>query len=441
MRFVLLLVLVACNHTIPPVRHAALPNGVATAIARWRVTSAAPLSDGRTAVAADYEGEGGTTERWMPRGTGQVVAALSAKGAVDWAVVAPSTRTYKHYIAPTPDGGTWILARTAGPFVEASRQALSPARVATKLTRVSQSGDVARRIDLAALDVPDDAFPVFVACAIDGDAIVVLGTQRIVIVARVRADGSARFVRRLERGYERPHAADLPVFGALHGDTLWLAGAGTSLTVETGQELAVEARALEPEGYQGPIVVGVAATTGAVRMFPLEPVFVAGGWRYPSGIAAVGDRLVLARSTPTGSTISLHDASTFEQQRESYHSPVEIDSLATAGEYVVATVHDRSGHGRITAVHVSLEAEHGVEPVATITALDDSLAQAKVVVGPHATTLVGTFWGKARVNGTTTLVATHGVQNLCDFELMFHAPGCEHVPWGVASAFVIRVTR
>jgi hypothetical protein len=460
------IVLVACASGSASRRVTLPAGGHAASIARWAISDATALPGGRIAVAAHYQGSSGDSHRWMPRDTGDIVAAIDGNGAIGWILAAPGGGEHAHHVTTTADDSVWILAKTLGPFVDPRVRKLAVTSNAVTLTRATAEGRVETAIELSSLGITEDVYPVYLAPASDSGVVAVLGGKTTIIVARVASDGTARFVRRLDRGAEMPLAPTIRVVATSHGDRIWLAGAGTSLHVVTGQELAVEAKAKSPTDgiYHGPMVLELAMDSGDARVFPLEPIFISGGWKYPNAIAFVGGRVVLGRKTASGgSMITVHDPATLAETHEIFRAEhVGVTQIAADGNEHVVVAAEQDDHAAIrygnrtvststappttsAAVAFRLSVFAPGAPTLVTAALarsadtdvGGSVSGGHLVVRDGRMALAGTFSGVLRVDDAATLHGTYGTEDRCTHEDYVHRKDCDSIFWEVASAFVV----
>ncbi|MBA3453679.1 MAG: hypothetical protein H0T42_11360 [Deltaproteobacteria bacterium] len=446
--------------------------GSASSIASWTVLDASPLPDGRVVVAGRYEGHRGEAAQWLPRTAGDGVAAVSARGTLDWVIAAKAggdQRTFR--ISVASDGATWILARNYGEFVDARTTKPRGEQERTALTRVSRDGQIERTITMSALKIVEDTLPYFVAATPDGGAIAVLGSSHGVVVVRVGHDGGARYVRRLDRGAERaPSDGGIAVRGVLHGKALYLAGAGTALYVTTEPRPQIDAKWIAPDGtYHGPTVLQIDVDSGAPRVFPLERTWNPAGSGYPAGIAVVGNRVILARNGSHASRVTLHDPTTLTEERSLYTvEHAQIQGMTADGDaHVLVVTRQR---GQVTVRYGTIAGETRTVPptsaalvaqrfdvatgaasvvtVATSASADpdtdvggsiEPVATAVGVVG--AVVIIGTFSGLLHIDHRGPLRGTYGTEDRCNQEGYDHREGCDRVFWDAPTAFVIRRPR
>jgi hypothetical protein len=453
MRWLCLLVallLTACGGSF---RHVTLPDGGRVdAVPRLGVADAAALPDGRIVIAAGYSTSHRGTDDWMDDGGGGIVACLERDGSIAWAHTLSPSGAPRHRVAVTADGTTWVLAQ---PLVDP--RSLVPPVDGVVLSAVDPTGRMIHRLGMASLGWrAPDAVPYFLAAAPGGGVIAVAGTSRTIAIVGVGADGRAHILRRIERATDSPGAHGIRVVGTIDGTTLWLAGAGTTLSFA------------DDPTYQGPIVAAVSVETGEVRQaFPLETALRPEGWDYPSAIAVVEAGVVLARSSAGRSRVTLHDPGTFAEVRTVFAvEGADVDALAPRGDDAVLAVLHQTGHravryGAVTVntrtapptsdalVAVSLPIAggdpHAIWVARTRSAEEDGIGggagtvTALTLAGEHV--IVGTFWAVLGVGGELELHGTYGTEDQCMNEDTFHTPGCESVAWNEASAFIVRVPR
>ncbi len=425
-----------------------------------------PLGDGAV-VTAHYQYRG-DDKRWMPDNTGDIVAALDARGAVRWIVSAPARSENMHCAAVTPDGSVWALGLTHGPFEPPRKGRPTDPKERPHLARVAADAHVDRDIDLTSVGVEAEAYPVYLAPAQDNSVVAVVGSKTALFVVRIGPDGTKRFVRRLERGGEMPLAPSLRVVGTYDNDRIWLAGAGTSLTVETGEPLAIDPKAFSTSDgmYHGPIALSIAIENGDTRAIPLETQFVQGvEWKYPNGIALVGNRIVLSRSLGRGSLITLHEPTGLAQERELFRADeVVITKIVAEGtDNIIATAQQRN-HAKVrygdrlittstapptvsAAVAFRLPVSRAADPrvitAATSRSADTTddvggnVTVATPVVTPSGISVLGTFEGLLRVDDAATLHGVYGTEDRCTHEDYRHRDDCDRIFWEDTSAFVI----
>jgi hypothetical protein len=428
------LMILACA-TACATRHVTLPRGRAEVIARWRVSDALPLGDGRIIVAG-----GPSSTRGAP-----LVACLHPDGDIDWRLTAfPAEENPTVRIAVSPrDRAVWVLAYAQSGFT-AERPVHDGAR--TTLTRIDRDG----KIEAEVASPPLEGRPFYVGATPDGGAIAVMGTRTGLGIVRVARDGAIRYGLDHARGAVRePSDVGLPVVGAIDGDTLWLAGAGTALYVAMPDRPDIEAGAFGGDGtYHGPTVLAIDLASGMPRrLYALETrLGVPGGWGYPSGLAFAGGKLVLARrnGSDTG-RITVHDPSSLRAERTLFATTTGTTyGLVTDGaDVLLGLVQSERGTVTYGDRSVATNSEHSSAAITLRLALDgrapsvlgvaiplpidgDILggvgAPIPVLLGDHLA-IVGSFSGDLLVDGLGPL------------------SGSRSRDGGITSAYLVRVRR